>query len=209
MHETLSHIPEFEQTEPARRELTLADAKRYIIEHRDEPAFKDDQMVVEWRPIDALPSFETHCNALRASGSPELYRARELTNLIDRETHSGGHAKMTEPTEITLLLAPDIGKRFDDVPFADSLEKLEARVARDSELATLRDYEAHPDAIEPILGLIEDRVAWIDHEIERENRTPNKDARDERAKRNKIKTLEENRKKFRRARIFLLDQYFK
>jgi|GEM_PF-2793921 len=210
MLETLSHIPESESAEPTRRDVSLADARQYIVDHRNETAFKDDQMVVKWNPIDALPSFETHCNALRASGSPELYRARELTHLIDKETHSGGHAnKMTDLTEITLLLAPDIGKRYDDVPFADSLEKLEAGVARDNELAILKDYEAHSNTIEPILGLIEDRVAWINYQIERENRTPNKDARDERAKRNKIKTLEENRKKFRRARIFLLDQYFK
>ena len=195
---------------PPEDKLSIGDVDQYIADHQHEDEWKDAPRGREWGLINVLPNFETHCNALRASGSPELYRARELTHLIDKETHSGGHAnKMTDLTEITLLLAPDIGKRYDDVPFADSLEKLEAGVARDNELAILKDYEAHSNTIEPILGLIEDRVAWINYQIERENRTPNKDARDERAKRNKIKVLEENRKTFRRARIFLLDQYFK
>lgn len=194
---------------PPEQTVTLADARQYIVDHRDAEAFKNDQSVVDWKPIDALPSFETHCNALRAAGSPELYRARELTHLIDKATYSGGNLKIKEPTEITLLLAPEIGRRYDIVPVADSLDKLEASVTRDNELGILREYEAHPDSIEPVLGLIEDRVAWINYEIERESRTPNKDPRDEKARRGKIKALEENRKHFRRARIFLLDQYFK
>jgi len=206
MSETIRFIQETERAEPKPR-ATLADARQYIIDHLHEPEFKNDQLVLKWTPIDALPSFEMYCNALRANGSPELYRARELTHVIDVETGSGGWP-MKDPMEIYTLLAPDIGKRYDDVPRTESLDKLEAGVTRDHELRILNEYEAHPTMIEPILSLIEGRVAWIDHEIEREDRTTDKDPRDERDRRRKIKTLELNRKKFRRARTFLLNQYF-
>jgi len=193
---------------PPENEPTVKDIDQYIADHQHEDVWKDAPHARGWGLINVLPFFETQCNNLRENGSPELYHCRQLTHFLDKETYSGGHAKMTKPTEITLLLAPDIGERYSAVSFNDSLEKLEAGVARDNELEILKEYEAHPATIEPILGLIEDRVAWLDHEIEREYRMKNANAREESIKRDKIKSLEVKRTGFRRARIFLLDQYF-
>ncbi len=213
MRESLSF--NFER-DPAPPEDPVDGVKKYVATHREEPEFAATEKTPFWSLEDALPAFETYCNRLRAEGSIELRRSRELTLVLDKATYSGGHAKITEPHEITALLLPDIAERFKEAPYQDSREKLEAEVQRAEEMKALNDFEAAsrkpqtmgPGEIEPVLALLEGRVAWLDYEIDRESRTPNKNPRDERNRRAAIKELENKRKGFRRARIYLLDKYF-
>jgi hypothetical protein len=211
MPEIFRHIPEHE-TEPRREGVTLDDVKRFVAEHRHEPEFAATEKTPFWHSEDALFSFEAYCDRLRAEGSPELYRVRELTHFLDNETNSGGHYRFKKPHEITALLLPDIANRLKNVPYQDSRERIEAQAEHDKDMADLRVYEqsegiAAHGVIEPILAIVENRIAWIDHEIEFESRQPNIGPLDEKKRRAKIKAFAESRRPFRRARVFLLGQY--
>jgi hypothetical protein len=199
--------PSMEQPESERRtELTLTDAKKYLTEHLHEPGFEDAHLVLNWQPIDALPYFETHCETLREAGSPDLYKARELTRVLDRETHSGGHIAF-DKEGVSLLLMDGATEKFRSAPKGDSLEIQEASAEYEEDLAEIRTY-IKMDTIEPVLGLVEEHIALLNKQIDNKSREPNKNRRNEREHSDDVKALEETRKKYRRARIFLMNQYF-
>lgn len=204
--ETPGFDPTTEQPEAKRpAEPTLADAKKYLVEHLHEPGLEDAHLVLKWGPAEALPYFETRCDDLRNAGSTDLYRVRELTHVIDKETRSGGFK--TDEHGVALLLMDFAGEKFRVAPKTDSLEYQEARAEHDAILTDVRNFERF-GTIEPVLGLVEKAVAALNDKIEAKSKEPNKNPKDERARLNALRGLAEERKKYRRARTFLMDKYF-
>ncbi len=207
MSETMQHIPESAYSETrTTAPVTVADVRRYAVEHSQDLAFKAEMAAGIWELANILPSFETQCDILNRQGSPELRRVRELTYFLDQQTRTAGGGRMDE-LEVTKLIAHEAGERFRQAPKSDSIESAEAEAEYKQYFDAINAY-ATGLGIEPILSLVESNIAEINYAIERESRRPNKNSADERKRRAEIKEMEAERKPFRRARAFLLEQYF-
>jgi hypothetical protein len=197
------------EEEPARHsEPTIEDVKQYFIDHLHGPGFDDPGTVLKFDPIEWLPFFEKRAEILGKTGSPELYRTRELTYVLDRKKGSGGHIKYKLP-EVSNLVRDWAEKRFAMAPKTDSRESLEEKVRRDGVLEPLRTFEhIGKIGIEPVLSIVEERVADLDGEIDRKFTQSPTSIRHRKELQEEIAALKEERKRWRRARICLYGTYF-